>query len=744
MRKLIVLFMVALSCFNTSVTAKQATLPYCDLTKNTGFLNSTQEMDGELVDIEADNAQLVGKGTSIFKGNVVVKRGGQELTTNRASYNQSSGIITAQNKLRLRDSDIILDADQAEWSLNSDRGVLIDAEYLLRRSHARGEAGYVSKNGASETDLHNASYTTCLKGDNFWSLKATEVHLDHQEAVGTAMDVVVRIKDVPVFYTPYITFPLNDERKSGLLVPSLGSSSETGLDVQTPFYWNIAPGSDATVTPRYMSERGLQINGEYRYKYQQGSGEVNLGFLESDELKKDGDDINPFYGMDRKHFSLKHNSRFKSGWSSDIDYNYVSDSAYLEDFGSNLSLASTTHLKRGLKVNYSGDIWTFKGKLQSYQTITNTMKPYQRLPQLMLKGSLPDQLLGLSYGLHAEFTEFDHADLVAGRRIHIEPSMSLPLQSAAAFMTPRMSLKHTRYDLNENTTGLSDDSPSRTLPIFSVDTGLFFERDMTISNTNYIHTLEPRAFYLYVPDRDQSDIPIFDSSMRTFHFGSLFAYNHFSGNDRVGDANRLSMALTSKIINSETGRVHFRASLGKIQHFQDRDVVMPSGKKGTRSDSDMVAEVSAAIARDWTARGELQWNPHGNISNLSSLQLRYRGNNEQLLNISHRYRRDGTSVLNGLEQVDISGRLPISNQWSVVGRYYRSIRDGSLLEGLAGVEYQSCCWATRLVIRDYVNDASDQDRNLALLFQVELKGLGNFGKKTDALLGRSILGYDQD
>ena len=724
--------------------AKQDTLPYCDLTKNTGFLSATSRVDEKLVDVQADNAQLVGKGTSIFKGNVVVKRGGQELTTDRATYNQSSGIVTAQNRMRLRDKNIILDAEQAEWSLNSDEGVLIDAEYLLRRSHARGKANYVSKNGASETDLYSASYTTCLKDDNFWSLKASEVNLDHKEAVGSATDVIVRIKDVPVFYTPYITFALDDERKSGLLVPSIGSSSETGLDIQTPFYWNIAPGSDATITPRYMSDRGLQINGEYRYIYEQGKGEVNLGFLESDDLKNDSDLINPFYGEDRKHLSLKHSSRFKSGWSSYIDYNYVSDSAYLEDFGSNLSLASTTHLKRGLKVNYNGNNWVFKGKIQGYQTITNTTKPYQRLPQLMLKGTVPDHYLGLSYGLHAEFTEFDHADLVAGRRIHIEPSMSLPLQSAAAFMTSRVSLKHTSYDLNANTVGLSDNSPSRTLPVLSVDTGLFFERDMTISNTSYIHTIEPRAFYLYVPDRDQSDIPIFDSSMRTFHFGSLFAHNHFSGNDRVGDANRLSMALTSRIINPETGKVHLRASLGKIQHFQDRDVVMPSMKKGTRTDSDMVAEVSAAIAKDWAFRGELQWNPHGNTSNLSALQLRYRGDKQQLLNISHRYRRDGTSPLNGIEQVDISGRLPISNQWSVVGRYYRSIREGSLLEGLAGVEYQSCCWATRLVIRDYVNDASDQDRNLALMFQVELKGLGNFGKRTDALLGRSILGYDQD
>lgn len=744
MRKLIVLSMVALSCFNASVSAEPAIWQHCDLTSNTGFLPTTQTTDQDLMDVRADSAQLVGKGTSVFEGNVVVKRGGQELTAARATYNKTSGIISAQNQLRLRDSDIILDAEQAEWSMTSGEGALIFTEYRLREMHARGEASHVFKPGASRTDLQNATYTTCAKGDNFWNLTATTVSLDHIEAVGTAKDVVVRIKDVPVFYTPYITFPLNGERKSGFLVPSIGSSSETGFDVQTPYYWNISPGRDATITPRYMSDRGLQLNGEYRYLYEQGFGEVHLGFLDSDDLKNGGDDVNPFFGEDRKHFSFKHNSDFKSRWSSDIDYNYVSDNAYLEDFGSNLSLASTTHLNRRMNVRYSGDNWRFTGRLQGYQTITDAEKPYQRLPQLLLDGTLPDQALGLSYGLRTEYVEFEHDDLVAGRRVDVEPSLSLPLQSAAAFMTPRVALKHTQYDLNDNTLGLTDTSPSRTLPIASVDTGLFFERDMKISNNGYIHTLEPRAFYLYIPERDQTDIPVFDSSLRTFNFGQLFSYDRFSGTDRIGDANQLSLALTSRIIDPETGREHFRASLGQIRYFRDRDVILPTGLKGTRSDSDMVAEVSAAIAKEWTARGEVQWNPHGDTSNLSALQLRYRGDNGRLLNVSHRYRRDDISTLDGLEQVDISGRLPINKQWSVIGRYYRSIRDGALLEGLAGVEYESCCWSTRLVIRDYVNDASDTDRNLAILFQVELKGLGNFGQKTDTLLASSILGYDPD
>jgi len=744
MRRLIAFSTLTLSCFSASVLAEQTQWQHCDLTRDVDFLPYVVPTENELVDVQADSAQLVGEGTSVFSGNVIVTRGSRELTAERATYNRSSGTVTAQNKMRLRDSEIVLDAEQAEWSMLSDEGALIGAEYYLRQNHARGQANHVYKGGAAATDLKHASYTTCAKGDDFWEMKATTVNLDHEEAVGTAKDVVIRIKDVPVFYTPYITFPLNDDRKSGLLAPSFGASSETGFDLQTPYYWNIAPGRDATITPRYMSERGLQLNGEYRYLYEQGEGEIQAGFLASDDLKNDGDDVNPFFGDDRQHFSFKHTSDFKSRWSNDIDYNYVSDDAYLEDFGSNLSLASTTHLNRRFNLRYGGDNWRFTGRLQGYQTITGARKPYQRLPQLLLEGTFPEQALGLSYGLRTEYTDFDHKDLVDGQRFDIEPSVSLPLQSASAFLTPRVALKHTQYRLDDNNTAITDDAPSRTLPIASIDSGLFFERDMTLSGGHYIQTLEPRAFYLYIPERSQGDIPVFDSSLRTFNFGQLFSHDRFSGSDRVGDANQLSLAITSRVLDAQTGREKFRASLGQIQYFRDRDVTLPNGAEGRRSGSDFVAEVAAEVAKNWTARGEMQWGHNWDASNFSAVQVRYRGDDGKILNLSHRYRRDDLSTLEGLEQVDVSGRLPINKQWSVVGRYYRSIRHGQLLEGLAGVEYESCCWSTRLVVRDYINDVSDQDRNLAILLQVELKGLGNFGQKTDSLLERSILGFEAD
>jgi LPS-assembly protein len=743
MRKGFIFIGVTLSGLSTIASAELA-WDQCESIQETDFLPYVENSGESEVDVKANDAQLVENGTSVFTGDVVVIRGGQELQADRATYNQISGDITAQGNIQIRDSEIILNAQQAEWALSNDEGKLVDAGYRLREGHARGSAKTVYRQGIEKTLLKDATYTTCNVGDNAWLLESSNVHLDHVNDVGVARNVKIRLAGVPVFYTPYLSFPLSDERKSGFLTPSFGSSDETGVDIRTPYYWNISPDKDATFTPRFMSERGLMMNTEFRYLYDRHKGKVDAGFLANDQLKNDGDILNPYYKEDRKHFSLQHAGYFSSNWNTDIDYNYVSDDNYLEDFGSNLSLASTTHLNRQFSVGYTQDNWSFTGRLQGYQTLTDVDKPYQRLPQLLFRASFPDQIMGLTYGMKAEYVDFDHDDDVAGHRIDLEPSVSLPWSSAAAFVTPRLALRHTRYDLTDNlTTGL-DKTPTRTAPVVSLDSGLFFERAMSLGQDSYIQTLEPRAFYLYVPERAQDDIPVFDSSLRTFNMGQLFAYDRFSGSDRLGDANQLSIALTSRIINQQTGRESFRVSLGQIQYFHDRDVTIDNVAKDTNSSSDMIAEIAASLAKEWTVRGEMQWDPHESRTNMSAVRLQYRGDNGRLLNFSHRYRRDDVTNLEGLEQIDISARLPINKQWSIVGRWYRSLRESQTLETLAGIEYDSCCWATRLVVRDYVNNALDDDRNLAILFQVELKGLGNFGQKTDALLEKSILGYNPD
>jgi LPS-assembly protein len=741
MRKLVFLSAVSLSCI-PALSMAQADWHNCHSQQTASFLPEQQtNTDESPTDVKADNAQVTQDGKSVFEGNVEINRAGQRLNAEHVTYDKQTGEIAAKGNVTLKDSRVILQGADAQWSVNSDEGDLNQAEYQIKEMHARGNASHVYRKGTSYTELDNATYTTCAKGDDAWVLAADRVELKHDEAVGEAEDVVLKLAGVPIFYSPYLSFPLNDERKSGFLIPSIGNSDETGADITIPYYWNLAPNMDVTLSPRMMSERGLMLDGEFRYLNKFGQGSIQGALLHSDNLKKNGRNINPHHDEDREHFSWKHQADFASGWYTRLDYNYVSDDEYLEDFGSNLSIASTTHLNRDLQVGFASSNWQLLARAQGFQTITNDVSPYKRLPQLKLQGDVPTNLFGLNIGLTAEYVDFDHETKVTGQRYNIEPSLSLPLQTSYAFLKPRVALQHTRYDLDDNLVAGSEKSPTRTLPIASVDSGLLFEKAFSLNDNEFIQTIEPRAFYLYIPERDQEDIPVFDSTLNTFRVGQLFSHNRFTGIDRIGDANQLSLAVTTRLINAQTGRENLSFTLGQIRYFSDRHVTMPGEATATRSDSDMIADITANIAKNWSVRGELQWNPHGDTSNLSAIQLRYNNHNGTIVNVAHRYRRDDEGTDNGLEQVDISARVPLNKNWSVVGRYYRSLHESRTLEGLAGIEYNSCCWATRFVARNYINNIDDE-RNVAFFLQLELKGLGNFGQKAETLLSKSIIGYN--
>ncbi len=708
-----------------------------------GFLPYSESNTVETpLDVTADEVVLEREDISVFTGNVELVQNNQILTADRATYNESTGDVVAEGDVRLRDRDVVLEADKGSWSLRADGGSLDNVTYFMRETHGRGKAEHVDREGDRRTDLSDATYTTCPEGSNGWQLRADNVDLNHVSAVGVAKNVVLRVGGFPILYTPYLSFPLNDERKSGLLVPSIGSSNKTGFDLSTPYYWNIAPDKDATITPRWMSDRGLMLQGQFRYLFSRNQGQLDTAYLASDNGSSNSEQVNNYEDEDRKQFSWQHDGRFASRWYSHVDYNYVSDDDYLEDFGNNLSLASTTHLDRQLLMGYSGEHWSLSGQLQGYQTLTDVAAPYQRLPQFVLRGHYPKQAMGLSYDLRAEYVDFDHDEQVTGQRFDVEPAISLPLTSASGYITPRIALRHTRYELDDlGLGGLTSDqkSPTRTLPILSVDSGLFFERDMAWAGRRFIQTLEPRAYYLYIPHRDQSDIPLFDTSERTFNMGQLFTHNRFVGGDRIGDANQLSIGVTTRFIDQTDGRERLRISAGQIRHFESREVNLVGDAINPDSDSDMVVEVAAAIAKEWTFRGEVQWDPTGGSgANLETMQLRYRGDNGRLLNLSHRYRRDD------LEQIDASVSLPINENWRFIGRWYHSLQDNRTLEALAGIEYESCCWATRFVVRDYINDASEKERNLAFFVQLELKGLGDIGNRADDILRKSVLGYGLD
>ncbi len=686
--------------------------------------------------LNADEADVVKTGVSHFRGNVAISRADQRLNADNIDYDRDKELLLAKGNVSLQDNDLRIDGETARIDLNADQSVVEKADFLLYARHGRGTAAKIRRDGpGNKSQLDVATYTTCPAGNQDWQLDADKIKLNHAEGFGTANDVSIAFKGIPFFYTPWMTFPIDDRRKTGFLTPSFGSSDDDGFEIVAPYYWNIAPNRDATLTPRYLGKRGLQLAGEYRFLNKDNEGQFNVELLPSDDL----------YNDDRYLFAYKNKVSFTPRLTASADINYVSDDEYFEDLGTDISLTSQTHLARHADVRYSSGFWNITGRVQGYETVGNAAKPYERLPQITFNMNLPDQHFGLDYGLRAEAVQFEHETNATGTRVDLEPSISLPLQNSYGFITPKVALRHTRYNLDDVAVGI-DDNPDRTVPIFSIDSGLFFERDTNWGGRNMTQTLEPRLYYLNVADRNQDNLivnqagqdSVFDSSLFDFSFAQLFRENRFSGADRIGDANQLTAAMTTRFVDSNSGLERASASIGQIYYFEDREVNLPGVADQTENSSDVVAEVSARLSRSWTVRAGAQWDVHNDVTEKNVFSTRYQPDADSVFNLAYRRRRSL------LEQIDTSISWPLSNKWNAVGRWNYALDRSRTIDAFAGFEYENCCWIGRVVARQYINDLDQEDENFAVLFQLELKGLTSFGDKVNKIIGDGILGYGRE
>jgi LPS-assembly protein len=677
--------------------------------------------------MSADTAESSGADIHTLQGNAVVNYGDQQLHADTIIYDRNLGAVDAEGNVRYRSPGLFINSEHARLFPDEDRGSLHDIDYVLPESHGRGSADAAHLEDRQRQHLEQASYTTCAPGNTDWVLAADDVHLDQATGTGVARDAKLRLKGVPVLYTPYISFPIDDRRKSGLLVPRFGQSGETGIDLSVPYYWNIAPHRDATLIPRYMSDRGVMLGAELRYLNRRSHGTLNVEYLPSDDI----------FGNDRHAVSLQHNWDPAVRLRTRLIVKDVSDSAYFEDFGDGLVQSSTTHLERSALAIYNGDWWTLAALLQDYQTIdpriAASSRPYRRLPQIRFNATPLQRLHGLQFALDSELTEFDQDNRVNGTRLDIQPRVSLPVNRAAWFMEPALSLRHTVYRLDDVSPG-DPDALERTTPVFSLDTGTFFDRAFSWKGSAYTQTLEPRLFYLYVPDKDQDDIPVFDTDEYDFNIWQLFQENRFSGPDRMGDANQLALTLTTRILDPATGVQKFSASLGELFYFRDREVTLPGQSVETTSRSDVIGELGLELASGWNAGAGILWDPHERTTRRSDFRVQYRAGKRQLVNLSYRF-RDET-----LEQTDFSILWPLGRRWHAIGRWNYALDSRETLEAIGGFGYESCCWAAQLVGRSYVNDEGG-DRNTGAYLQVEFKGLTSSGRQVDRLLERGILGY---
>ncbi len=692
------------------------------------------------LDVGADYTEVFDNEVASFYGNVFFSRADQRISANRATYDSVSSDLELQGNVLYSDEGLALFSDNAQIRLGKNQARLRHAQFIFPLTPLRGKAEVAYRENVHLSHFKEVAYTSCRPGNQDWVMHASRLKLNKLTGKGAVKHAWLEFKGVPVFYLPYLSFPLDDRRQSGLLTPSFGSNQRNGININVPFYWNIAPNFDATLWARYLSKRGGMLGGNFRYLTEMTRGAVKLEILPYDtQLKKT-----------RWQGALENYTVFTPRLHSALNVNYVSDEEYFNDLGNSLSLNTNRHLYSYGDVVYNRPGVHFATKVDNYQTIDKSIsdsnKPYRRLPQVVLNFHHAFDFMPLEAALENEFVFFQHKTNVNGQRLNVKPSLSFPIKAPGYYIKPKISGQFTQYWLQQQGQAVPG-SMTRLLPIASIDSGLFFERDFQLSGSNFLHTIEPRLFYLYIPEANQDDIPLFDTSTYDFTFSQLFRENRFNGPDRIQDANQLTLAVTSRLIDSASGVQLADLSLGNIIYFRDRRVQLHSSSPiQTELFSNLIAQFNARISKNLKFQSSMQWSPQRNEIDRGNVSLRYRDEFNRILNLGYRYRVDNLGQTVSINQSDISFLLPVYNNWNIIGRWQYSILHNLTVESFIGLEKESCCWRFQILFRRFVNNINtvDQGEGLAqtaFYIQFELKGLTTIGNDVATFLENNLYGY---
>lgn len=671
-------------------------------------------------EVGAGSVRVLGEDQYRMDSDVVVNRADQWLWSDRLDYNAAEGTMYSPGPMRFQNDAMLARAEAATWR-EAGASDLSRMQFQLRdgRGNGRAEAAQLAADG--NTTLTVASFTSCDPADPDWQLRAGRIELDQESGVGHARDVTLRLGDVPVLYLPWARFPIDDRRQSGFLVPSLGSSNDAGYDLIVPYYFNIAPNYDATVSPRFIRDRGAMLGGEVRYLGETQQGVVEMSWLDRDDRT----------GDTRSSFDWTHRGRFGAHWLVDSSLRDVSDERYFEDFGQSLTSVATSLLPSHAYLRGRGAWWSanFGGDRQQVTDprLTPAVEPYRRLPRAQFEMVSPN-LDGPQFGLRSEWVRFHKDDALSGDRLDLNPYVSWPLEGSAWFVRPQLGYRYTSYDIDR----AEDASPSRGLGIASLDAGLFFDRSLDVAGSGWTQTLEPRLYALHVPYENQDHLPLFDTQALTDSFAALFRDNRYTGADRQVDANQVTTALTSRFIDA-SGRDRVRLSLGQVHYFDAPRVVLPGQLPEDRSGSDWAGEAEWIVNDRLSLNLGGQWDAHNDWTELGYAGATWHYRDRGLARLGYRYRRGQ------LEQVDVAGLIPLNANWRLIARWNQSLRDDQLLEAFGGIEYESCCYAVRVLARRYVR-SFEGELNNGIMFELELKGLGSLGRRTEDFLSRAMLG----
>jgi LPS-assembly protein len=749
--------------------------------------------DDHRIHIDTNDALLdIANNTTTVSGRVTVTQDLRSVSADSVTYDYAADKIDVKGKVDFLDPKLRVRSDSGSYETTGGAN-FDDAFFQLMDRNGRGFAKDIHAHPDGKVDLDHVHYTSCPIGNEDWSLNASDITLDTQRQEGVARHVVMRFKDVPIFYTPYISFPLGDERKSGVLFPSFGHSGSNGFDAEVPYYFNLAPNYDLTLTPGVLTARGVQLSEDFRYLTSSSRGQLDATFLPNDKQQHD----------DRSYVRYTDITDIRHGLRFDADIASVSDSNYFQSFAVGTEQTSVTFLERRADLLYYDDAWRIRAQLQNFQTIDTTVggadRPYSRVPRVQASALYPIDNSNFEFVFDSEAVNFLREVGPTGVRLNLSPEIRWSSRGPGYFFEPAVGYDFTQYDLQDAGLGLPG-TPTRSLPYARLDTGLIFERQAG-SQGQRTQTLEPRLVYSYVPYRNQNELPIFDSGLPDLNLTELFRTNRYVGSDRIGDANQVALAVTTRLFDTVSGTQYLSATVGQIRYFsiprvglptdpvsgstaqfaQNMPIVNPLALPGdalliargqpfysyyageplslygaTRNGlaqplaltqppgafpaSDIVAEVALTGYKHLGVNLDYQWNPYTSQTEKSEISVQYRPDPSRVINIGYRF-QEGI-----LKQWDGSFAWPIAEHWNTVGRWVYSLQDRQTIEQVAGFEYKSCCYKVQLVQRRYLSIRPGStvvggtlDTSIAL--QLELTGLSSVGKREDSFLEQSIRGY---
>ncbi len=694
------------------------------------------------------------------QGAARLRRGDLAISAESMEYDQPSDLAKAHGAVHINRAGNVYEGPELELKLGTFAGFLQQPRYYFLQNEIHGEADRIDFISDSQAVVHNASFSSCrrIPGSDWlpgWLLRADTLGLDSEKDEGTAHGALLSFQGLPLLPIPYLSFPLSDKRKSGFMPPTPGLDNVNGAELSVPYYWNIAPNRDATFTPTVMSKRGVNLGGEFRYLEPSFSGQLRLDWMPTDQLRQ----------RDRWDLSLLHQEVFNNpltrrlsdaGLAMNLKLNRVSDDDYWRDFTRTANSLTQRLLANDATWAWSNGAFSSRVRTLKWQTLQDInapiTPPYDKLPQL--SSSYAHSNAGVDYSLDLDYTRFQADAISTGQpnaqRAYSRFRISRPWSAAAGFVTPKIELHASSYQFDASLASGAQ-SAQRLVPTLSLDSGLVFERPASYLGRSFIQTLEPRAFYVNTPYRDQNGLPNYDSAANDFNFSSIYSENAFVGNDRISDSNLLTLGLTSRLLNPDSGAEAARFGVAQRLRFKDQNVTLPLGTAVTDRISDFLLGAAINWTTHWALDSTVQFNPKNEQSVRATLGASYRPGNYRSFSAGYRFQR-GLS-----EQLDLGWQWPLNDlwgergqelgagggqgaqRWYSVGRLNYSLSESKLVNATLGFEYDGGCWLGRVVLERLQTSASTA--NQRVMFQLEFVGFTRLGANPLKTLKDNVPGY---